>query len=137
MASTSVSATIEKIREEAAVFDSKDRLLSFSQKNKFQSPLLLGNGDQFFESWQTEAKPRALAQFFPVSAKYDEAKQAADLDKFRKVLKSKAEEFCNQDLYMATHPHRKYCTPDTRKKHQVPHCHGFLEKRDFCHPKIL
>ena len=102
MASTSVSATIEKIREEAAVFDSKDRLLSFSQKNKFQSPLLLGNGDQFFESWQTEAKPRALAQFFPVSAKYDEAKQAADLDKFRKVLKSKAEDFCNQDLYIAT-----------------------------------
>ena len=102
MASTSVSATIEKIREEASVFESKDRLLSFSQKNKFQSPLLLGNGDQFFESWQTEAKPRALAQFFPVSAKYDEAKQAADLDKFRKVLKSKAEDFCNQDLYMAT-----------------------------------
>lgn len=102
MASTSVSATIERIREEASVFDSKDRLLSFSQKNKFQSPLLLGNGDQFFESWQTEAKPRALAQFFPVSAKYDEAKQAADLDKFRKVLKAKAEDFCNQDLYIAT-----------------------------------
>lgn len=102
MASTSVSATIEKIREEASVFDSKDRLLSFSQKNKFQSPLLLGNGDQFFETWQNEPTPRALAQFFPVSAKYDEAKQAADLDKFRKVLKSKAEDFCNQDLYMAT-----------------------------------
>ena len=102
MASTSVSATIEKIREEASVFESKDRLLSFSQKNKFQSPLLLGNGDQFFESWQTEAKPRALSQFFPISAKYDEAKQAADLDKFRKVLKSKAEDFCNQDLYIAT-----------------------------------
>lgn len=102
MASTSVSATIEKIREEASVFDSKDRLLSFSQKNKFQSPLLLGNGDQFFESWQTEAKPRALAQFFPVSAKYDEAKQAADFNKFRKVLKAKAEDFCNQDLYIAT-----------------------------------
>lgn len=102
MASTSVSATIEKIREEASVFDSKDRLLSFSQKNKFQSPLLLGNGDQFFEAWQTESKPRALSQFFPISAKYDEEKQAADLDKFRKVLKYKAEDFCNQDLYMAT-----------------------------------
>lgn len=32
MASTSVSATIEKIREEASVFESKDRLLCFSQK---------------------------------------------------------------------------------------------------------
>ena len=84
MASTSVSATIEKIREEAAVFESKDRLLNFSQKNKFQSPLLLGNGDQFFEAWQKEPTPRALAEFFPVSAKYDEENQAADLQKFRK-----------------------------------------------------
>ena len=68
MASTSVSATIEKIREEASVFESKDRLLCFSQKNKFQSPLLLGNGDQFFETWQNEPAPRALSQFFPISA---------------------------------------------------------------------
>lgn len=102
MASTSVSATIEKIREEASVFESKDRLLSFSQKNKFQSPLLLGNGDQFFETWQNEPAPRALSLFFPISAKYDEEKQAADLNKFRKVLKAKAEDFCNQDLYIAT-----------------------------------
>ena len=102
MASTSMSATIEKIREEAAVFESKDRLLSFSQKNKFQSPLLLGNGDQFFETWQNEPAPRALTQFFPISAKYDEERQAEDLQKFRRALKSKAEEFCNQDLYMAT-----------------------------------
>ena len=102
MASTSVSATIEKIREEASVFESKDRLLCFSQKNKFQSPLLLGNGDQFFETWQNELSPRALSQFFPISAKYDEEKQAADLDKFRKVLKAKTEDFCNQDLYIAT-----------------------------------
>lgn len=102
MASTSMSSTIEKIREEAATFDSKDRLLSFSQKNKFQSPLLLGNGDQFFEGWQNEQQPRALASFFPVSAKYSEEKQSADLDVFRKVLKSKAEDFCNQDLYLAT-----------------------------------
>ncbi len=102
MASTSVSATIEKIREEASVFESKDRLLCFSQKNKFQSPLLLGNGDQFFETWQNEPSPRALSQFFPISAKYDEEKQAADLDKFRKVLKAKTEDFCNQDLYIAT-----------------------------------
>lgn len=102
MTSTSVSATIEKIREEAAVFESKDRLLCFSQKNKFQSPLLVDNGDQFFETWQNEQKSRSLASFFPVSAKYDEQKQAADLEKFRKVFKSKAEDFCNQDLYMAT-----------------------------------
>ena len=102
MASTSVSSTIEKIREEAAVFETKDRLLSFSQKNKFQSPLLLGNGDLFFETWQNEPEPRALAQFFPVSAKYDEERQTADLENFRKILKSKVEDFCNQDLYMAT-----------------------------------
>ncbi len=102
MASTSMSSTIEKIREEASIFESKDRLLSFLQKNKFQSPLLFGNGDHFFETWQAEAKPRALAQFFPISAKYDAEKQTADLEKFRKVLKSKTEDFCNQDLYMAT-----------------------------------
>ena len=101
MASTSVSTTIEKIREEAAAFEIKDRLLSFSQKNKFQSPLLLDNGDHFFETWQNESKPRELAQFFPISAKYNEERQTADLENFRKILKSKVEDFCNQDLYMA------------------------------------
>ncbi|SHK88169.1 hypothetical protein SAMN05720759_10855 [Fibrobacter sp. UWB12] len=102
MASTSVSTTIERIREEAAAFETKDRLLSFSQKNKFQSPLLLDNGDLFFETWQNESKPRTLAHFFPVSAKYNEERQTADLETFRKILKSKVEDFCNQDLYMAT-----------------------------------
>ena len=100
MTSTSVSTTIEKICEEAAAFDSKDCLLNFSQKNKIQSPLLVDSGDNFFETWQKEQKPRALAQFFPVSAKYSAEKQAADLDAFRKILKSKTEDFCNQDLYM-------------------------------------
>ena len=102
MASTSMSATIEKIREEAAVFESKDRLLNFSQKNKFQSPLLLDNGDLFFDTWQNEHKARELSQFFPVTAKYSEDKQIADLEVFRKILKSKTEDFCNQDLYLAT-----------------------------------
>ena len=102
MASTSMSATIGKIRLEAASFDNKDRLLCFSQKNKFQSPLFFDYGDQFFEKWQNENKPRALASFFPVSAKYNEEMQQADLENFRQVLKSKDEDFCNQDLYMAT-----------------------------------
>ena len=102
MGSTSLFATIEKIREEATAFDSKDRLLCFSQKNKFQSPLLLSNGDLFFETWQQDGSPRALASFFPVSAKYDEEKQKDDLNKFHKVLKAKAEDFCNMDLYMVT-----------------------------------
>ena len=102
MASTSMSATIEKIRVEAASFENKDRLLCFSQKNKFQSPLFFNNGDLFFETWQDENKPRALASFFPVSAKYAEETQKTDLEKFRKVLKSKEEDFCNQDLFMAT-----------------------------------
>lgn len=101
MSVPSMSATIEKIREEAASFENRDLLLCFSQKNKFQSPLILGNGDMYFETWQNEAKPRPLASFFPTSAKYDEEKQKADLAKFRKVLKTKAEDFCNQDLYMA------------------------------------
>lgn len=101
MTATSTSVTIEKISEVAASFENRDLLLCFSQKNKFQSPLILGNGDVFFETWQDEAKPRPLASFFPTSAKYDEEKQNADLAKFRKILKTKAEDFCNQDLYMA------------------------------------
>ena len=101
MTATSVSTTIENIREEAAAFDSKDRLLCFTQKNYIQSPLLLDNGDDFFEAWQKEQKPRALAQFFPISAKYNQEKQTADLEAFRKILKSKTEDFCNQDLFMA------------------------------------
>jgi len=101
MTSTSMSATIEKIREEAATFENRDLLLCFSQKKQFQSPLLLGNADLFFETWQDETTPRALASFFPVSEKYDEEHQNADLAKFRRVLKAKSEDFCNQDLYMA------------------------------------
>ena len=98
----SMSATIEKIREEAAAFENRDLLLCFSQKKQFQSPLLLGNADTFFETWQNEAKPRELASFFQISSHYDEAHQKSDLEKFRKVLKSKSEDFCNQDLYMVT-----------------------------------
>ena len=101
MALTSLSATIEKIREEAAAFENRDLLLCFSQKKQFQSPLLLGNVDLFFESWQDDAKPYPLDSFFPLSAKYDEERQKSDLTKFRKVLQYKTEEFGNQDLYMA------------------------------------
>lgn len=100
MASTSMSATIEKIREEATVFESRDLLLCFSQKNKFQSPLLIDFGDQFYETWLKEIKPRTLASFFPISSKYDEERQKSDLENFRKILKSKREDFCCQDLYM-------------------------------------
>ncbi len=102
MASTSMSATIEKIRVEAATFENKDRLLCFSQKNKFQSPLFFDYGDKFFEAWQNEKNPRALISFFPVSAKYNEEMQKTDLERFRQVLKTKNEDFGNQDLYMAT-----------------------------------
>ena len=102
MASTSMSATIEKIREDATFFESRDLLLCFSQKNKFQSPLLIDYGDQFYESWLKEIKPRTLASFFPISSKYDEEKQKSDLDCFRKVLRSKKDDFCDQDLYLAT-----------------------------------
>ena len=102
MASTSMSATIEKIREEATVFESRDLLLCFSQKNKFQSPLLIDYGDQFYETWLKEIKPRTLASFFPISSKYDEEHQKSDLENFRKVLKSKKDDFCDQDLYLAT-----------------------------------
>ena len=83
MASTSMSATIEKIRVEAATFENKDRLLCFSQKNKFQSPLFFDYGDKFFEAWQNEKNPRALISFFPVSAKYNEEMQKTDLERFR------------------------------------------------------
>ena len=100
MASTSMSATIEKIREEATVFESRDLLLCFSQKNKFQSPLLIDYGDQFYQTWLKEIKPRTLASFFPISSKYDEEHQKSDLENFRKILQSKRDDFCTQDLYM-------------------------------------
>ena len=101
MTATSMSATIEKIREEAASFENRDVLLCFSQKKQFQSPLLFDNADQFFETWQNEASPRALESFFPISAKYSEEHKKSDLDKFHRILKAKSEDFGNQDLYMA------------------------------------
>lgn len=62
---SSPSAIVAKTRQEAALFDSKDRLLfCFSTKNDLQSPLITEAGDLFYEKWIKAHGPLSLGSFF-------------------------------------------------------------------------
>ena len=100
MAQVSPSAIISKIRQEAALFDSKDRLLNFSTKGDFQSPLIMEAGDLFFEKWKNSNGPLPLDSFFPVSDKFTVQQKAATVDSICTVLKEKDEDFGRPDLYL-------------------------------------
>ena len=60
-------STVKKICEEAALFENKDRLLQFSIKNEFQTPLLLEAGDAFYDRWLHSGTPIPLDTFLPES----------------------------------------------------------------------
>ena len=64
---SSPSAIVAQIRQEAALFDTKDRLLNFSTKNDFQSPLLMETGDLFYEKWLRSKGALPLDSFFQVT----------------------------------------------------------------------
>lgn len=91
---------INKICKESEQFDSKDRLLNFSTKGDFQTPLRLEAGDTFYERWEQSKEPLSLESFMPVSQNLT-IQQKTDLEEqFTKVLKSKSEDFLNTDLYL-------------------------------------
>lgn len=100
MPQVSPSAIISKIRQEAALFDSKDRLLNFPTKGDFQSPLIMEAGDLFYEKWKQSGGPLPLESFFPVSEKFTLQQKLIVLDAINSVLKAKDEDFGVSDLYL-------------------------------------
>ena len=97
---SSPSAIVAKIRQEAALFDSKDSLLSFSTKNDLQSPLMTETGDLFYEKWQQAKGPLPLESFFQVGANFTAQQKISALDSVTAVLKSKLADFDETDLYL-------------------------------------
>ncbi len=94
------SSIVSNIREEAALFDSKDRLLIFSSKADFQSPLIMEAGDLFYEKWKQSEGPLPLDSFFPISANFTAQQKMAMEDSMSMVLREKYEDFGESDLYL-------------------------------------
>lgn len=97
---SSSSAIVAKIRQEAALFDSKDRLLSFSTKNDFQSPLIAEAGDLFYEKWLQAHGPLPLESFFQVSQNFTAQQKITALDTITSVLRHKLDDYGETDLYL-------------------------------------
>lgn len=97
---SSPSAVVAKIRQEAALFDTKDRLLNFATKNDFQSPLVMEAGDLFFEKWLQAKGPLPLESFFKVSANFTAQQKITAIDAMTAVLRNKLEDFGETDLYL-------------------------------------
>lgn len=100
MSPASSSANISKLRQEVLLFDSKDRLLNFSSKGDFQSPLIMEAGDLFFEKWLQSKGPLPLDSFFPINANYTAQQKLTQIDAFSTVLREKMEDFGETDLYL-------------------------------------
>ena len=94
------SEIVNNISKEAENFDSKDRLLNFSTKGDFQTPLLLEAGDQFYEKWLKSGNPLTLDTFLPVSQTFSAQQKTSTEEQFRKVFKGKAEDFLCPDLFL-------------------------------------
>ena len=97
---SSPSAIVAKIRQEAALFDSKDRLLCFSTKNDFQSPLITEAGDLFYEKWMQAHGPLPLESFFQVSPNFTAQQKITALDSITAVLRHKLDDYGESDLYL-------------------------------------
>ncbi|MCF0221718.1 MAG: hypothetical protein HUK19_05450, partial [Fibrobacter sp.] len=94
------SSIVSKIREEATLFDSKDRLLNFSSKGEFQSPLIMEAGDLFYEKWVQSEGPLPLDSFYPVSANLTIQQKLVMEDTMLQVLREKSEDYGESDLYL-------------------------------------
>ncbi|WP_163436680.1 hypothetical protein [Fibrobacter succinogenes] len=97
---SSPSAIVAKIRQEAALFDSKDRLLSFSTKNDLQSPLITEAGDLFYEKWVQAQGPLPLESFFQVSQNFTAQQKITALDSITTILRHKLDDLGETDLYL-------------------------------------
>ncbi|MBO6076212.1 MAG: hypothetical protein J6P15_03670 [Fibrobacter sp.] len=97
---SSPSAIVAKIRQEAALFDTKDRLLSFSTKNDLQSPLITEAGDLFYEKWVQAQGPLPLESFFQVSQNFTAQQKITALDSIMAILRHKLDDLGETDLYL-------------------------------------
>ena len=100
MAQVLPSSMITKIRQEAALFDSKDRFLNFSTKGVLQSPLILEAGDLFYEKWAQSGESISLETFLPVSANFTAQQKVTTETQMLSVLQQKNEDFGKSDLYL-------------------------------------
>ncbi|MCQ2054835.1 MAG: hypothetical protein MJY82_06035 [Fibrobacter sp.] len=100
MPQISPSEIVNKICKESELFDSKDRLLNFSTKGEFQTPLILEAGDLFYEKLAQSKTPLPLDTFLPISQALT-AQQKTDIEEqFKTVFREKSEDFLCSDLYM-------------------------------------
>ncbi|MBR2212532.1 MAG: hypothetical protein IJ896_13980 [Fibrobacter sp.] len=93
MSNTALSATLLKIRQESALFDSKDSLLNFSTKGLYQTPLMLETGDLFFEKWKQTQGPLPLDSFLPQSGNFTPQQKLEVKEHLLHTLKEKMEDF--------------------------------------------
>ena len=91
---------ITKIRQEAALFDSKDRFLNFATKGVLQSPLILEAGDLFYEKWAQSGESISLETFLPISANFTAQQKVTTETQMLSVLQQKNEDFGKSDLYL-------------------------------------
>jgi len=100
MSQASTSEIINQICKESELFDSKDRLLNFSTKGDFQTPLTLEAGDLFYEKWMQSKGPLTLDSFLVESPTFTAQQKATAEDQFKQVFKGKSEDFIFSDLYL-------------------------------------
>ena len=100
MSQATPSSVVSKVCQEAALFDSNDRLLHFSAKNEFQTPVLPESGDAFYDRWLQSGASIALDTFLPLTASFTAQKKKEREEVFIEVLREKAQDFGKSDLYM-------------------------------------
>ena len=100
MPRSALSATLSKICQESALFDSKDSLLNFNTKNLYQTPLVMEAGDLFFEKWNQTNGPLPLDSFLPQSSNFTPQQKLEVKEHLFVALKEKAEDFGNTDLFL-------------------------------------
>jgi len=94
------TSIVKKICEEASLFENKDRLLHFSAKNEYQTPLLLEAGDAFYDKWLQSGTSLALDTFLPESASFTTAHKHERVKIFSKVIRDKQQDFGKSDLFL-------------------------------------
>ena len=100
MSHVTPSSVVLKICQEAALYDNKDRLLHFSTKYEFQTPLLLEAGDAFYDRWLQSGSTLPLDSFLPESQGFTAQQKKERTELFTRVFKDKAQDFGKSDLYL-------------------------------------
>jgi len=100
MSHVTPSSVVSKICQEAALYDNKDRLLHFSTKYEFQTPLLLEAGDAFYDRWLQSGTTLPLDSFLPVSQGFTAQQKKERTELLTRVFKEKMQDFGKSDLYL-------------------------------------